>query len=435
MTSQARLSLTALFITSSIIWISGNGILPLLPIYAESLGANNFEIGLYLAFSYACLAMGAVVAAKTVHSQHSAKQIMVISGALSIPIIFCVGQARSLYELVAFTSLIWLLGGAGFSALNSMMAKLTDHKHRGKVMGLLAITSPIGSVIGGAFSGPIVDLWGFDALFFTLALINMLWPVCGLMVRTDESITTIEIKTPTRVGSTVYLPRVKQQQHWNYQLISAASLSYMSYYIALLATSLIMKDAGYSATEISSTAIIGGLAAIPFIYGASHASDIFGRKAFWIFSNLIGAIALILLSVAESIVTFWIAAFMIRFLSSGSRSIGSAWIIDLCSPNRTIEPTGHRVHTETLVRYAPSINFLKNQWVSIQGTHIKSNAFSEEKALALISATPWIGGIMGYLAYGSASLTFTASSLLITAVVIPLLSIGLVLTIKHSPFT
>lgn len=300
-------------------------------------------------------------------------------------------------------------------------------------MGLLAITSPIGSVIGGAFSGPIVDIWGFDALFFTLALINMLWPVCGLLVQTNESIATIEMKPPARLGIKTDLLPVKQQQQWNYQLISAASLSYMGYYIALLATSLIMKDAGFSATEISSTAIIGGLAAIPFIYGASHASDIFGRKAFWIFSNLIGAIALILLSVAESIVTFWIAAFMIRFLSSGSRSIGSAWIIDLCNPD---QPKDLRTSTETLAQATPGSHCLtQNQWASIQEKHTKSNVFSEEKALALISATPWIGGIMGYLAYGSASLTFTASNLLITAVLIPLLSICLVLSIKQPHLT
>lgn len=425
MTMQTRFSLAALFITSSIIWISGNGILPLLPVYAETLGANNFEIGLYLAFSYTCLAVGALVATKSIHTHSQAKQVLIITGALSVPITFSLGHVSSLGELIAFTSFIWMLGGAGFSALNSLVARFTTQQHRGKIMGALAITSPIGSVIGGSISGPIVDASGFDTLFLTLAWINLLWPISGLFIKSShsKSMPTTSISKRSRQSGPITF--AIQRQQWNYQLIIATSLSYMSYYVALLATSITMKDAGFTATDISSTAIIGGLAAIPFIYSISHASDALGRKALWVFCNLTGAVALLLLAMAETLITFWAVAFMIRCLSSGSRSIGSAWMIDLCQQSEPQPP-----HKSTALK-TPSMNFLKHyKQESVQGTRRRAPVFSEEKALALISATPWIGGILGYLLYGGASLSFTSSSLLMMAVSIPLLSIGLVLSIS-----
>ncbi|MFC3150374.1 MFS transporter [Litoribrevibacter euphylliae] len=432
MAAYSKLSLTALFITSSIIWISGNGILPLLPVYAGSLGASNFEIGLYLAFSYACLAIGAVITAKSIHSQHAAKQIMVISGALAVPITFCVGQAHSLFELMAFTSLIWMLGGAGFSALNSLVSGFTAAQHRGKIMGALAITSPLGSVIGGGISGPIVDIWGFDALFLTLALINLLWPVCAMFVKTSQP-TVLDFDITSSSQKTTLLRWSKHALHlnhlsWKKRLILATSFSYMAYYVALLATSITMKDAGFSATDISSTAIVGGLAAIPFIYSISHASDALGRKALWVFCNLVGAVALLLLSMAETLLTFWAVAFMIRCLSSGSRSIGSAWVADLY--DHTAQP--NNLSTAQSDTANPDI---ANPDITKATSNQKRTGLlgTEEKALALISATPWLGGILGYLMYGSASLVFSSSHVLMVAAVVPLLSIGLVFPIGFSP--
>jgi MFS family permease len=418
MEKQTQRSLTALLVTSTIIWVSGNGILPLLPVYAETLGASNLQIGLYLAFSYACLAIGAVIASKAVHSYSAAKSILVISGALSVPFTFCVGQAGSLNDLLLFTSLIWMLGGAGFSALNSLVARYTEAHQRGKVMGMLAITSPIGSVIGGSISGPIVDVWGFDALFLTLASLNLLWPLAGMCVASSAKVKPHQTFNST-IANTAAFTNGQQRQQWNHRLIMATSLSYMSYYIALLATYIIMQDSGFSATDISSTAIIGGLAAIPFIYLVSHASDVFGRKAVWMVCNATGMIALIILATAKSLASFWLVAFLIRFLSSGSRSIGSAWATDICQRRHGL---------------ALDYSNIPSQDLELM-TRNSSKVFSQEKALALISATPWVGGILGYLTFGSASQISNADTILLLAALIPLLSICLVLPIKHSTLT
>ncbi len=53
-----RKQLAALFICSLVPWVVGNGLLPLLPVYAVKLGADSTVAGLYLAFSYLAIALG-----------------------------------------------------------------------------------------------------------------------------------------------------------------------------------------------------------------------------------------------------------------------------------------------------------------------------------------------------------------------------------------
>ena len=54
--------LLALFGYSLVVWALGNGVLPLLPVFALDLGATKFTTGLYLASSYAAIAAGTLVA-------------------------------------------------------------------------------------------------------------------------------------------------------------------------------------------------------------------------------------------------------------------------------------------------------------------------------------------------------------------------------------
>jgi len=419
MRSLQTQSLTALFITSSIIWISGNGLIPLLPVFAETLGANNLQIGLYLAFSYTCLAIGALHAARFIGKSRTAKSILIVTGAISVPLTFCVGQANSIVDLMLFTAIIWLLGGAGFSAMNALTARFTTHQNRGKVMGTLAITSPLGSVLGGLISGPIVDQWGFDALFLTLAFINLLWPISGMFIRlnvstSSESHSTLSESHPSNTAPITHLNGNLPKQQWNYRLITATMLSYVTYYIALLATSLAMKDAGFSATAISSTGILGGLASIPFVYGVSRISDAIGRKPLWVVCNLVGIISLIILAFAQTLMHFWLVAILIRFLSSGGRGISNAWAVDIAQAHKA-DPTQS---AELPTRGLSSDN--------------QKPAFNEEKMLALLSATIWIGGVLGYLLYGSSTLWLDHSMTLLISTLIPALSILLILPIHLS---
>ncbi len=362
--SAQRSALRVLLLTSTIIWISGNGLIPLLPLYADQLGATSAEIGQFLAISYACLAAGAIIATRWVANPAQAQRTLLITGIATIPLTLAVGQVGSVWELTAVTSVIWFLGGAGFSALNALFGRYVSDRNRGKLMGALAITSPAGSVLGGLISGPIVDRWGFEALFTVLAAINLLWPLAnGLFYPRAEALAMHRARSRPSTGT----GGRRHKMHW---LMLGSTFAYGTYYTLLLASALMMKDAGFSATAISSTAILGGLVAIPFSWGVSSLSDRWGRFPLWVTCHAFGFLGLIVLFFADTLWHFWLAAILTRLISAGGRGISSAWAIDLYH-TANVQPAGR--------------------------------SWSQEQLLASLSATIWLGGIFGYWYFGTFS--------------------------------
>ena len=57
---MSRKQLWVLFVCSLIHWTVGNGLLPLLPVYATHLGADQAAVGYYLSFVYVALLAGTV---------------------------------------------------------------------------------------------------------------------------------------------------------------------------------------------------------------------------------------------------------------------------------------------------------------------------------------------------------------------------------------
>lgn len=413
-------SLLALLIISTVIWISGNGLIPLLPVYASSLGADSAGIGIYLAFSYGFLALGAFCSTRLMATHRRALWVLLLTGALSTPGALLVGYVTNLEQLVAATAFIWFLGGAGFSALNVLYAALSAQaqqanntpSHQEKRMGLLAATSPLGSVIGGMFSGQIVDTWSFEALFLSLALLNILWPLCAgfMLIVTRKSDALAEEKALSTAGEdTAFLNAddlISVRSHHR-KLLAATSLSYLSYYMALLAISLLMQDAGYSASAIASTAVVGGLVSLPLIYGIVFISSYLGRRKAWLLCNAAGVLSLLCLLFAHSLYHFWFVAAMIRCLSAGSRGIGLSWAMDLSQPTR---------HPAADLR--------------LQAPHTMSATAFTNKAMALLSAAPWIGGILGYLSVGYLSLWASNTVAIMVAMLAPALSIAFALSIN-----
>ena len=70
--------IAALFVCSLEQLTVGNGLVPLLPVYATQLGANPTTAGNYLAFSYLAIALGAISAGQ-VSDQFQARKLSIIS--------------------------------------------------------------------------------------------------------------------------------------------------------------------------------------------------------------------------------------------------------------------------------------------------------------------------------------------------------------------
>jgi len=379
-----------LFLSSLIIWTTGNGLLPLLPVYAKSLGANDFMVGAYLAFSYLCLALGVMSSGYIVGPQVSRKRLIIYSGLVCLPLTWLMGWVNSVELLIPITSLLWFLGGIAFSALNTLASDLTAPRSRGAFFSLFAMASPLGAIIGGLISGPVVDQWGYQTLFSLMTLVTLLWPlsICLLEVPLDSVGPVNGVEPVSQAGKNEQSAPLNTNIVW---LVLASLAAFTANFMGTLGVSLSMNELGFNATEITSTAVVGGLIALPFIYGIGRLSDLFGRKKFWLICCASGLVALYLLPTAVSLWNYWWVALLLRIFSTGNRGISNAWVVDL------------------------------------------SNGLNVPKLIALLGSVTWVGGIVGYLMTGYGLSHWGRDMTFDVALLFSICAIIFVTPIKYSP--
>ena len=101
----------ALFVVSFVPWTVGNGLVPLLPVYAIELGADPAVAGYYLAFSYFALAVGTIAAGWISDRFQHRKLPLIVAGVLGIPVAWLIGRVDNIWGLSVLTALLWFFGG------------------------------------------------------------------------------------------------------------------------------------------------------------------------------------------------------------------------------------------------------------------------------------------------------------------------------------
>ena len=342
--------LASLFISSLTIWIAGNGLIPLLPVYAQLLGADETISGFYLAFAYLAIAVGALSAGKVAQNRFGRKLPLVIVTLASSPLAWLLGQIGSLSALIFLTALLWFCGGLALALINIIAGAFAGKHERGKIFGTLAMTSALGSVIGGFGTGWLVNTWGYPTMFSVLAVFMLLGPVSVLFIKEKA-----EKKTRSEDDE----DQKSKPLGRHYWLLFAGSITtaIVGFFI-LLARSVSMNNMGFNPFEISSTIVIGGLVSLPLPYLLGSLSDRVERKHVLIFGYASVIPAIILLAFSNSLWHFWVVSILQGIAFGSITSIGNAFVTDIVS--------------------SPSI----------------------DQGLAIFGTTTWIGGIIGFALTG-----------------------------------
>jgi len=351
-----------LLVCSLIPWTCGNGLLPLLPVYAARLGANSAVAGYYLAFAYIAIALGAISAGWVSDGLHRRKLPLIIASSLMVPLVWLLGHVHTIWELTVFTAIIWLCGGLGLALISILAGLSAGENERGKIFGTLALTSGLGALIGGLGVGWLVDRWGYISMFNILAIFSAAWPLVALLLEEKDKkqpqvINTHEEKSPG-MGKSFY---------W---LFTATLLFAIPGFFAALIRSLVMNKLGFSPLDINSTGAIGGLVAMPFPLLMGWISDRIGRKTFLYTAYLLGFASFVLLAFSTALWHF-LAAFALGGIAGGAYGVGNALVTDLV-PRESIG-----------------------------------------KGLAVIASAEWIGAVVGFATAGyllqnlGLALTFT----------------------------
>jgi MFS family permease len=379
---MSRKQLTLLFACSLVPWIVGNGMLPLLPVYATQLGADPAVVGFYLSFAFLALTAGTLGAGWLSDRLQSRKVPLVASCLAAVPATWLMGRATNIWQLALLTATFCLMAGIAVTAATILAGLLAGKEERGRVFGILALASPLGSLIGGLASGFLADRWGYPAMFATLALLLLL-PLAGLLLPDKP----VRHPQPDRTAAAGARPGLGR----SFYLLFAASLAAMiAYYVSLLGRSLSMDELGFSATAIAGTTALGGAITLPLPPLVGWLSDRLGRKSFLALSYLAGAAGLALLSLSASLWHFWLVIFLVSVLASVSRAVGNALVTDLV-PRASLG-----------------------------------------RALSLFGTTVWIAGIVGNALSGFAVQALGQTLAFLLASLLPLASILLLVPIRPS---
>ena len=153
--------LAVLMATAFVDMIGAVMILPLIPFYAETLGASGFVIGVLIsAFSIAQLVSAPLWG--RLSDRHGRRPVLVLGLAIS---------AVS-YVVFAFSQSLWLLfisravqglGGGTVGVIQAYVADANAPEERAKGLGWVSAATSLGTIVGPALGAVLASVWGRSA--------------------------------------------------------------------------------------------------------------------------------------------------------------------------------------------------------------------------------------------------------------------------------
>lgn len=377
---MSKKQLLALFVCNLVVWTVGNGLLPLLPVYATRLGADPTTAGYYLAFSYSALAVGVIAAGWLSDKFKHRKILLIIASLAAIPSAWLIGRVENIWGLSLLTAVLWGCGGFGLALVGILAGLTAGENERGKIFGILSLTNGMGALLGGLSTGFIADRWGYAIMFSAVAVFLILSPLAVLFIKDKEI---------NRDQGQDELTNKKAHLGKNFYLLFTASLlASVAGFIILLGRSLLMNDLEFGALAISSTGAVGGIVAMPIPLLMGWLSDRTGRKIHMYLGYLACLTGLIILSISTSLWNFFIVSILQSLFVGINAIIGNAMVTDL-------------IPQESLGR-----------------------------GISLFSTTTCIGGLLGFTGAGFAIQYLGKVPTFIIGICLPLIAIILLIPIR-----
>ena len=153
--------LGVLMATAFVDMIGAVMILPLLPFYAETLGASGFVIGLLIsAFSIAQLISAPLWG--RLSDRHGRRPVLVFALAISAVSYVVFAFAQSLW-LLFVSRAVQGLGGGTVGVLQAYVADASEPEERAKGLGWLSAATSLGVIVGPALGSVLTAMWGRTA--------------------------------------------------------------------------------------------------------------------------------------------------------------------------------------------------------------------------------------------------------------------------------
>ncbi|HWQ15195.1 MAG TPA: MFS transporter [Roseiflexaceae bacterium] len=311
---------TVLFTCNLIPLFIGMGLFPVLPIYAAQFGATRTDVGIFYAAVYVASALSMLWTGWLV-ARLPRRALFVAAGGVGVPALALLGQASTLWQVVALTGMVWFCGGVTLAITSVYAGESAAGIRRGRLFSLLFLAYPLAALTGGAAVGQLTARYGYTAMFAALAAFWLIQPVVGLL--------GLQPRAPQRQEQQSAFAGAIPPGGTFAALLISALLASAAVNIARLGSALSMRALGFPPEAAASTVTVSGLATIPLALLIGSLSDRIGRRRALALSYALTAAGAGTLLAATQLWQFQLAATLVLAAWCANRAVASAFTADV----------------------------------------------------------------------------------------------------------
>lgn len=313
-------------------WIIGNGTIALLPLYAIERGASPAGSGLFLAFAFACLALGNFAPGLLPKRFAHRRLLLVAGGIVLVPMFLLTSRTTTLLPYAAGMGVFYLVGGVILNLSTVLTGLAAPEKERGTAFGILGMTNGLGSLVGGFGAGWLAERFGFSGLFEGAAVVSLLIVAGGLLSvesRVEQTAPTAGEDSQERIAPTSNRLRPVAVVSVGLLFLLASNLLLSVTNSTMnLGRSLVMNQHGFSKLTINLTQSMQGAVGLCVAFALGWLSDRVGRKWVLVGSYVLIGAGMLVLGLSQQLWHFYVFAGLVAFLTVPG-AVGPAYVMDV----------------------------------------------------------------------------------------------------------
>ena len=295
---------------------------PLMPLYLKELGAAPVQIGYFISLSGVLTFLLPVGIGKLSDFACNRKLPLTICSAASVVLVLTAQRPTDLisfgFFFIPFVALVMTV----FSLVNTISGIFAEEASRGKIFGVLRAIRSAGAIVGGLFSGRLVDLYGFHIFFWIPASVMALIAIASMFLREQD-----KADRPERVHLGLNLG-------WGFYLfIGAVAFFSIADQLKMIVLPLFMRDLGFSLALITMASAIFRVVGLPLTFYLGAISDRFGRKNVLMLAFAGYACYFFLMSLSRGVPEVF-AVQILRVTVAVIQAVGAAFVADQVKQDR-----------------------------------------------------------------------------------------------------
>lgn len=373
-----------LYLSSVATWFVGVSIMPLLPIYAEELGASPAMTGNYLAVSFLLLTLGALSAGRIAQLFRRRRELIMAAGFICLPATWLLGRAANVWQLAALTMLIWFMAGVAVTLQSIVLGLFATPGTRGRLFGMLASTVALAGLIGRLLTGPMVERWGYPQMF---AILSLVWigQIVSSFFLPDQPMPPLPAsrgrERPFSALNSTFIG-----------LFSANLLVSIAIAVTTFGMPVVMNAQEMALSTITFVAALQSGLGLVINPAIGSVSDRWGHRSVLLLAFAALALGLLLLASAESVFSFALIGLILAIAAT----------------------------KEMLIQAFTSDNVILEQLDGV---------------MSFMSASQWLGMVVGFVSTGYAVQAVGLAGTFRLAAVLPLIAVGILFWQKSKPMT